>query len=297
MPFLPNKNPVLPGCLYLVSTPIGNLGDITLRALATLQDVDLVAAEDTRNTARLLKHFGIEKPLLSLHEHNELHRSRMICGLLEEGKSLALVSDAGTPTLSDPGFVLVREILAKNLPVIPIPGVSAALTLMSVAGLPTDRFLFCGFPPKKAGRRTKWLEDLAAFPFPTIFYVSPHAITALIEELIAIFGDRPAALGREMTKIHEEFLRGNLSEIGAFLAERDRMRGEFSLIVGGKEAEGSEGKGSEASENLDLQIERALLEGNAKVSKLAKDLSKRLHLDREKVYERILSLKNSGKNF
>lgn len=293
MLFTPKNNPVLPGRLYLVSTPIGNLGDITLRALNVLQGVDLIAAEDTRTTARLLKTFHIEKPLVSLHEHNEAHRSSLICGFLLEGKSIALVSDAGTPTLSDPGFVLVREVIAKNFQVVPIPGVSAAVTLMSASGLPTDRFLFCGFPPKKSGRRKKWLEGLAAFSFPTIFYVSPHGILDFIGELLEIFGDRNAALGREMTKLHEEFLRGKLSEIVTLLGERDRMRGEFSLVVDGRGEEESEI--SSETKSLDALIEEALREGNAKTSKLAKDLSKRLGLDREEVYERILFLKNSGK--
>lgn len=281
---------VRPGHLYIVATPIGNLGDITFRALEVLGAVNCVAAEDTRNTARLLAHFQIQKPLVSLHEHNEAWRTQGLLAALQRGESIALVSDAGTPTLSDPGFILIREAIAAGIPLVPVPGASAALTLMSVSGLPTDRFLFCGFPPKKAGRRRRWIEELADMPVPLIFYVSPHGMEVFLRELREVLGNRPAVLGREMTKLYEEFLRGTLQDLETLLGERDRVRGECSLVVAGKEA-GSGEPVSGSGDALDALIRKALLEGKEKPSILAKNLSGTLGIDRKSLYERILAIR------
>ncbi|MCW7754535.1 16S rRNA (cytidine(1402)-2'-O)-methyltransferase [Desulfobotulus sp. H1] len=293
MPSVPMTEIVKPGYLYVVATPIGNLGDITLRALQILGSVDRVAAEDTRTTARLLAHFGIHKPLISLHEHNESRRLESIVQALRQGESLALVSDAGTPTLSDPGFVLARRVISEGLPLVPIPGASAAMALMSVAGLPTDTFTFCGFPPKKAGRRRRWIEGFAGSVSPLIFYVSPHSITGFLGELRDVLGDRQAVLGREMTKMFEEFLRGSLSELEDRLSERDRIRGECSLMVAGAEEGCLSGEisGEIKAEDVDRAITKNLAESQVKPSALAKRLSRELGMDRQYLYARILSVK------
>ncbi|TWI73269.1 16S rRNA (cytidine1402-2'-O)-methyltransferase [Desulfobotulus alkaliphilus] len=293
MPLALKSEGVKSGHLYIVSTPIGNLGDITFRALDVLASVDRVAAEDTRNTARLLARFNIQKPMVSLHEHNEAYRSQALVEALRQGESLALVSDAGTPSLSDPGFVLVREVIAAGLPLVPVPGVSAAVTLMSVSGLPTDSFTFCGFPPKKAGRRRRWLQALSESRYPLIFYVSPHSLMGFLGELMDIFGDRHGVLGREMTKMYEEYLRGTLSEIAGALKSREKIRGECSLMVAGRgDSEGLDG--GEDMEDLDALIAKALGEGVEKPSALAKRLAARLGMDRKDLYARILGMKTDS---
>ncbi|TYT74999.1 16S rRNA (cytidine(1402)-2'-O)-methyltransferase [Desulfobotulus mexicanus] len=293
MPFALKNDGVKPGHLYIVSTPIGNLGDITFRALDVLASVDRVAAEDTRNTARLLARFNIQKPMVSLHEHNEVYRSQILVEALRQGESIALVSDAGTPSLSDPGFVLVREVLAAGLPLVPVPGVSAAVTLMSVSGLPTDSFTFCGFPPKKAGRRRRWLQDLSEIRFPLIFYVSPHSLMVFLEELLDIFGNRHGVLGREMTKMYEEYIRGPLSEIAGELKTREKIRGECSLMVAGREDSEVCDEG-EGPEDLDALIIKALEDGMEKPSALAKRLAGSLGMDRKDLYARILEMKTDS---
>ena len=286
VPLIPKSDAVRAGHLYVVSTPIGNLGDMTFRALGVLAAVDCVAAEDTRNTARLLAHFNIQKPLVSLHEHNELGRTARLVEALKKGETLALVSDAGTPTLSDPGFILVREAIAAGIPLVPVPGASAALTLMSVSGLPTDRFLFCGFPPKKTGRRRTWIAELSTCTAPLIFYVSPHSIVGFLGELKDILGDRAAVLGREMTKVYEEFLRGSLSDLEALLQDRDRVRGECSLVVAGsRETEAAPG-----GRDVEALIEKGLAAGDVKPPALAKRLSVELGMDRKTLYDRIIAL-------
>ncbi|NPB03387.1 MAG: 16S rRNA (cytidine(1402)-2'-O)-methyltransferase [Thermotogae bacterium] len=216
------------GRLYVVATPIGNLEDITLRALEVLKDSDFVLCEDTRRTKALLRRYGIDVPLISFYEGNENRRLHRILNLLQEGKTLSLVSDAGTPLISDPGYRLVRACRERGIPVLPVPGPSAALAALSVSGLPTDRFAFFGFPPKKAGRRRKWLEEAGRFNGTVIFYVSPHTVRRFLKEVLEVLGDREACLCREMTKVHEEYIFGRLSEI----AEKVKERGELVLVVG-----------------------------------------------------------------
>lgn len=221
----------------MVATPIGNLDDLSPRARAAFERADLVACEDTRRTGQLLAHLGIKRPLLSLHEHNERGR---IAGLLERlaaGRTIALASDAGTPLVSDPGFVLVREAAAAGFAIEPIPGPSALLAALVVSALPPCPFTFAGFPPPRAGKRRSFYRALAALPHTLIFFESPHRLLASLEDAEAELGDRPAAVVRELTKIYEEVRRGRLSELRAELSARPALKGEFVLVVGGPSAE------------------------------------------------------------
>ncbi|MGD8888117.1 MAG: 16S rRNA (cytidine(1402)-2'-O)-methyltransferase, partial [Desulfobacterales bacterium] len=219
------------GRLYIVATPIGNKNDITLRALNILRSVDVIAAEDTRKTRRFLAQHDVEGRLVSYHEHNEKEKSPKLIKQLIKGTSIALVCNAGTPTLSDPGYRLIESALANDLPIIPIPGVSAAIAALSVSGLPTDSFTFIGFMPKKKGKRLILLSDLAAESRTLIFYESPKRVVMLLEEMLAVLGNRSAVLAREMTKLHEEFLRGRLTEIAENLKKRPEIKGECTLLV------------------------------------------------------------------
>lgn len=218
--------------LFLVATPIGNLEDISLRALRILKEVDLIACEDTRHTARLLKHYGIATPCESHHEHNEVRRTGRLLSLLQEGKSIALVSDAGTPLLSDPGYPLVSACRNAGFQVVPIPGPAAAVAALTASGLPTDCFYFAGFLPSRRALRRKTLQGIALTPATLVFYEAPHRLLASLADMIEILGERQGCLAREMTKIHEEWIRGTLSEIRAAAGSRPQIRGEITLIVG-----------------------------------------------------------------
>lgn len=218
--------------LYVVATPIGNLEDITFRAVRVLKEVDAIACEDTRHTRKLLDHYGIQKTLISYHEHNEGPRTEELLALLREGRSLALVSDAGTPLVSDPGYRIVHAAAAEGIVVTPVPGPSAILAALAASGLPTDAFRFCGFLPSKPSQRRKLLESVAADQATLIFYEAPHRIVETLDDLLAILGGRPAVLAREITKLHEEFLRGSVSAIASELRSRPSIRGELTLIVG-----------------------------------------------------------------
>jgi 16S rRNA (cytidine1402-2'-O)-methyltransferase len=213
--------------LYIVATPIGNLEDITLRALRVLREVDLIACEDTRRTRKLLAHYQISKPLVSYHEYNERDRAAELIKKLETGLNIALVSDAGTPLVSDPGFHIVREAIDKQIPVVPIPGPSAAITAMSASGLSTSEFTFVGFLPPKSGARRARLKAFSATETTLVVYEAPHRILETIKDALEILGDRECVLAREITKIHEEFVRGRLSDIIA----RDSVRGEVVLLI------------------------------------------------------------------
>jgi 16S rRNA (cytidine1402-2'-O)-methyltransferase len=224
----------MPGKLLVVATPIGNLDDLTPRARAAFESADLVACEDTRHTGLLLHHLGIKKPLVSLHEHNERQRLPRLLAELEEGRTVALASDAGTPLLSDPGFLLVREAAARGIHIEPLPGPSALLAALVVSGLPPYPFTFAGFPPPKSGKRRTFFRAWAALPHTLIFFESPHRLLASLDDALAELGDRPAAVARELTKLHEEVLRGMVSELRAELGGRPSLKGEFVVVVGGK---------------------------------------------------------------
>lgn len=219
------------GCLYLVGTPIGNLEDITLRALRILKEVDQIACEDTRHTQKLLAHHDIHKPLLSYHEHNEGKRAPELAAAMEQGARIALVSDAGTPLVSDPGQRLVALCLEKDISVVPIPGPSALLTALSGSGMPTEEFLFVGFLPARSGQRRRALERLRIEDRTIILYEAPHRVVECIADALKVLGDRPGCLAREVTKLHEEFLRGKLSQILKSVEKRP-VRGEITLLLG-----------------------------------------------------------------
>lgn len=218
--------------LFLVATPIGNLGDITLRSLETLREVDYVASEDTRKTGLLLKHFDIKKPQIAFHEHNEARAGDRIVGLLQEGKSVAVVSNAGTPGIADPGFTLVRRAVELALPITMVPGPSALVMALVLSGLPSHSFTFRGFPPRKSGKRRTFLEIDRDSPHTLIFYESPHRVRELLVDALAVFGDRPAAVANELTKLFESVKRGSISELITDLGDLD-PRGEFVIVIGG----------------------------------------------------------------
>lgn len=217
------------GTLFLVATPIGNLGDISTRAIDTLRQVDLIACEDTRQSLKLLSHFGIQKPLTSYHDFNEREKAAELAERIENGENIALISDAGTPAISDPGFRLVRLCRERGIPVVSIPGANAAITALAASGLPSDQFLFVGFlPPRKTARR-EHLETLRTFRGTLIFYEGPHRIQATLEDIQDVFGDREVCIGRELTKLHEDYLFGKVSEV----RQRVKELGEFVIVVGG----------------------------------------------------------------
>lgn len=226
------------GTLYVVATPIGNLEDFSARAARVLSEVDLIAAEDTRHSAKLLQHYGIRTKVVSIHEHNERAKIPRLMEMLRADKSIALISDAGTPLLSDPGFPLVRSARAAGVSVVPIPGPCAAITALSAAGLPTDRFTFEGFPPPRAAARRAALEALRDEPRTIVFYESSHRIIDSLADMIAVFGSRRVVvLARELTKKHETIRDGTLGELHAYLGEHDNERlGEFVLVIHGASA-------------------------------------------------------------
>ncbi len=219
--------------LYLVATPIGNMGDITLRALDTLRAVDLVASEDTRKTGLLLKHFDIKKPQVSFHEHNEERAGEKIMGLLEQGHSVALVTNAGTPGISDPGFSLVRRALRAGVDVTMIPGPAALVMALVLSGLPTHAFTFRGFPPHKPGARRRFLEVDKDSPHTLIFYESKYRLAAFLKDALEVYGDRPAALANDLTKMFEAVLRGSLAELLSHFASAEPL-GEYVVVIAGQ---------------------------------------------------------------
>lgn len=277
------------GALYVVATPIGNRDDITVRALNILGNVDLVAAEDTRHTGRLLAHHNIKCHMISCHEYNEGERTPDLINRLKAGSSVALVSNAGTPSVSDPGYRLVKEAIANSIRVIPIPGVSAAIAALSVSGLPTDSFVFIGFPAKKKAKRLKQLQVLAGESRTMVFYESPKRILTLLKEIINVMGDRYGVLSREMTKLHEEFIRGFLSEILSSLDARPAIKGECTLLVTGCE------ESKEVSiKTVRTEIMKALEKKESKLSEISKIIGKRYGLPKKKVYDEALKLKRKA---
>jgi 16S rRNA (cytidine1402-2'-O)-methyltransferase len=230
-PTLPHYGNVT-GSLFLVATPIGNLEDITFRAVRTLKEADLIACEDTRHTRRLLDHYGIEKPTISYHEHNESGRSESLVERIRSGANVALVSDAGTPLISDPGYRLVKAAVEAEIRIIPIPGPSAILAALTASGLPTDAFYFGGFVSQKQSARRKSLQALANLDCALVFYEAPHRILETLQDIAEIYGDREIVLTRELTKLHEEFLRGPALALFRNLKDRDSVKGEITLVIG-----------------------------------------------------------------
>src|SRR5437016_12578787 len=222
--------------LYLVATPIGNLEDITLRALRVLKEVDVIACEDTRQTQKLLTHYGIQTRLVSYHEHNEMTKASELVVDLEGGAKIALVTDAGMPGISDPGFRLIALAIRHHVPVVPIPGASAFLAALVASGLPTDSFRFSGFLPPKRGKRRELLENILASPRTQVFYEAPHRLIETMEDVVEVLGlNRQVVIAREVTKIHEEFLRGRAGELLEKLKQRGEIKGEITLLIGKSE--------------------------------------------------------------
>jgi 16S rRNA (cytidine1402-2'-O)-methyltransferase len=279
------------GTLFVVATPIGNLEDITLRAIRILKQVDMIAAEDTRHTRKLMTAHAIENRVVSYHEHNERRRTPELIELLTRGRTIALVSDAGTPTVSDPGYRLVQAAAAQGIAIVPIPGASAAIAALSGAGMATDNFTFVGFPARKKPKRRDQLNALAKLPHTLIFYQSPKRVVSLLEELIDTMGDRPAVLARELTKLHEEFIHGTLSTILAELEQRSVIKGECTLLVTGLKAVQPTGA------DLDAAIRRALSSPDgSSLSDIAKTLAKQFKVPRKKVYDIALKIKTNDKD-
>ncbi len=272
------------GILYLVATPIGNLEDITLRALRMLREVAWIACEDTRQTRKLLDHFGIATKLVSYHEHNEAARAAELVQQLQAGSSGALVSDAGTPLISDPGYRLVAAAIASGIAVVPIPGASAALAALAGSGLGTDAFTFRGFLPPRSAPRRKTLESLKDADCTLIFYEAPHRILEALEDIEAVLGTRPVVVARELTKIHEEFLRGTASEIRLQLAARPSVKGEITLLIGRSSAESKPASLSEAEEEV-RQLEQQGLARMEAVKRVARTRG----IPKRELYRKVIS--------
>lgn len=269
--------------LYLVATPIGNLEDITLRAQRVLAEVALIAAEDTRHSGLLLRHLGLRKPLLSLHEHNEVARIPAILAALARGEDVALISDAGTPGLSDPGYRLVRAVWEAGHRVVPVPGASALLAALVASGLPTDRFLFLGFPPRKAAAREALLRELADEPGTLIFFEAPTRLPALLQAIAAVLGpDRPIVIARELTKVHETFWRGTAAEAVATFTEPPL--GEIVVLVGGAPAETTPPPIAPEVET----VLRGLLAGGMSAAEAARLLARLTGLPRRELYKMVI---------
>jgi 16S rRNA (cytidine1402-2'-O)-methyltransferase len=274
------------GCLYLVATPIGNLEDITVRALRVLGEADLIACEDTRRTAKLLNHYSLKKEMLSYHEHNEMTRAAELVIRMEQGARVALVSDAGTPVISDPGHHLVSLCLRHRIPVIPIPGPSAIIAALAVSGLPTEEFLFVGFLPARTGERRKALERLAPETRTLVFYEAPHRLVEMLAGALDCFGRRPTVIARELTKIHEEFLRGDLAEL-LVIARRSPLRGELTVLIGG--AQPGDAPIELPTAPLRERVEQIMREQNLPRNTALKQAARERGLTRREAYGQLLS--------
>ncbi len=274
----------MPGTLYLVATPIGNLADITHRALDVLTNVAVIACEDTRHTRKLLQHYGISTKTISYHEHNEQERARQLIQTLREGKDVAVVSDAGTPSISDPGYRLVRAAIDNDLAVVPVPGPSALISALIAAGLPTDEFFFGGFLPARSNARRTRLTDLRSVPGTLVFYEAPHRLADTLKDAYEILGEREAVVARELTKLHEEFKRGRLSGLAEHYSNEE-PRGEIVLLIDRTVLETADTKDVQNISSLVDQFERDGLDHRAALKKAARELK----LSRAEAYRRLLA--------
>ena len=284
---IPHSSPLTPhGVLYIVATPIGNLEDMTFRAVRILKEVDLIAAEDTRHSRKLLTHFGIAKPLTSFFDHNEAVKTEYILDCLRGGNSVALISDAGTPCISDPGYKLVQAAISENVRVVPIPGPSALLAALAGAGLPTDSFAFVGFLPNRPGKRREKLVQLAGERRLLVFYESPLRLSATLTDMHEVFGDRDTVVARELTKLHEEFIRGGLGEVREqFLARQ--AKGEVVILVAPARKPPESSRQDSATERL-----RNLLAENRTLKDAVRLVAAETGLPRSAVYAEALRLKS-----
>jgi 16S rRNA (cytidine1402-2'-O)-methyltransferase len=275
----------MPGILYIVATPIGNLEDITLRAIRTLKEADIIAAEDTRHTQVLLKHFAINTPLTSFHEHNERAKTAQLVTRLERGESIALVSDAGTPAISDPGYRLVVAAIGAGIRVIPIAGPSALIAALSAAGLPTDGFDFRGFLPARKQERRSKLQELRDGRYTMVFYETPHRLQESLDDVREILGDRRMVLAREVTKLHEEFLRGRISEVIGEVSRRE-IRGEMTLVI-----EGCSDSNAASEEALVEEIDKLKAEG-MRIKEIAEIIGEKYGYSKREIYRLALGKKD-----
>lgn len=273
------------GNLYIVATPIGNLEDISARAVRILNEVGLIAAEDTRHSRHLLQHFGIKTPLTSVHQFNEKKASQKLIEELRQGKNIALISDAGTPLVSDPGHHLLAEAIAAGIKIVPIPGACAAIAALCVSGLPTDKFLFVGFLPAKTGERQQKLVELKPLAFTLIFYEAPHRVAAMLADLEKVLGsERKAVIGRELTKTFESILRGTLQELKShFEVHQEEVKGEFVILVEG------ESEKTDFDEEKAVQILKILL-ADLSINQAVKLASQITDISRNKLYQMALKL-------
>jgi 16S rRNA (cytidine1402-2'-O)-methyltransferase len=282
------EDPPGPGTLYVVATPIGHLEDVTARAVRVLREASLVACEDTRRTATLLRAHGITTPVTSFFEHNERWKGERVLQALRDGRDVALVSDAGTPGISDPGFRLVRDARGEGLPVVPVPGACAAVAALSVSGLPTDRFLFAGFLPAKAGARRRSLAELASARATLVFYESPLRVVDALADMREALGDRDAFLARETTKVHEEYVRSSLSALRDALAAREAIKGEIVLVVAGA-ADAPPQAGAEP-----VAVYRAIAASGCTRREAVKEAARRLGLPAREVYRLVQEAEPDG---
>lgn len=282
------------GCLYLVATPIGNLEDISLRALRILKEADLIACEDTRQTLKLLSHFEIRKPLESYHEHNEMTRAPELIVRMEEGARVALVSDAGTPVISDPGHRLVSLCLRHQIAVVPIPGPSAIVAALAACGLPSEEFTFLGFLPARQGERRRRLQRSASEPRSLVLYEAPHRLLATLRDALEILGNRQGAIARELTKIHEEFLRGRIADLIAAV-EKKEPRGEITLVIAPPEQMALPDQEAISMQSRTLAERVAEIAAAQKVDRKAalKQAAKEFGLAKREAYKRLLTEQNT----
>lgn len=282
----------VPGQLFIVATPIGNLEDITQRALRVLREVDLIACEDTRHTQKLLNHFGIDTKTISYHEHNERERAEELCELLASGKSVALVSDAGTPLINDPGYRIVAAAIERDISVVPVPGAVAFIAALAASGLPTDEFFFGGFLPARATARRAKLEELRSIPATLVFYEAPHRIAATLKDATEVLGNRRGAIARELTKLHEEFIRGTLNELVQRFSHAGPARGEMVLLISGEAPETSPpGPEQTSTERLVERVNELEREGlNSKDA--LKTAARELGIKRAEAYRMMTAQKN-----
>lgn len=288
------KNAIKPSTLYLVATPIGNLEDMTFRALKVLKEASLIAAEDTRNTLKLLTHFGIKaSKLISCYDQNEAGRVEEILRALEAGGSVALVSDAGTPGVSDPGFLLVKAVLEKGFPVVPLPGASALLAALPASGFPVTPFTFLGFLPSKPADRRSALTGLKSEERTLVFYEAPHRVRECLKDMMNIFGNRRAVVGRELTKLHEEFIRGNLQELWKHF-KATPAQGEFVLVVEGGEYVDRSQQEKWAGVSIQDQLLQFMRDQGLTKTEAVKNVCRLRDLPREVVYKIAMEIKNPG---
>jgi len=274
--------PITPGTLYIVATPIGNLEDITWRALRILREADLIACEDTRQTRKLLDHYGIEKPAVSYHEHNEAERARQLIEKLQQGLTIAQVSDAGMPGISDPGYRVVKLAIEHGIRVVPVPGPSAVIAALAASGLPADAFEFRGFLPAKSGQRRTALEQMRDLQHTLIVYEAPHRITETLEDIVAILGaDRVVVIARELTKLHEEFIRGTAGEVLERIHDRE-LKGEITLLIGKAEK-----PASAATTNLRVRVETLMREQRLDEKSALKVLARETGLSKSELYREL----------